>query len=253
MLDDSPLIMYRQGQDGKHWLTTLGFPALQLPLVVANQRRVATYVLSYISTRLLAYDNIPFVLKLHSSSANEDIWINLELETAAISEQMLGFVADDLFLTPRPYGEWAGSYDQWIYMLACKLGMEDAPKPATQLSYGHALQKAIVVSRQKVPDLRQAFAQHDEYVPLYLKIVLLNNKKQKHFVWVKPLVWTEQKLKVVLVSEPFDCDDYWLGQELEIPEAYIVDYCLTDDLQHFADNTLTHKVAEDYGVMHYHF
>ena len=75
MLDDSPLIMYRQNQDGKHWLTTLSFPALQLPLVAANQRRVATFVLSCISTRLLDYDNIPFVLKLHSSLTNEDIWI----------------------------------------------------------------------------------------------------------------------------------------------------------------------------------
>ncbi len=254
MLHDNPLIMYRQSQDGKHWLTTLGFPALQLPLVAANQRRVATYVLSCISRQLLAYDNIPLVLKLNNTQSNEEICINLELEPAAITEQMIGFVADDLFLTPRPQNGWAGNYDQWIYVLAKKLGMDDAPKPASQSSYELALQKAIMLIRQKIPYLRESFNQGFNEWTLYFKVALLNNYKEKIFVWAKPINWDKaNKVKVKLMSEPYNSDDYWLGQELEVPESYIIDYCLTEDINHFSDNTATYRVAEDYGVVHCHF
>ena len=55
------------------------------------------------------------------------------------------------------------------------------------------------------------------------------------------------------MSEPYNSDDYWLGQELEVLESYIIDYCLTDDISHFNDNTATYRVAQDYGVVHCHF
>lgn len=257
MLEHKPLIMYRQNKEGKHWLTTLGFPPLQLALVAANQRRVATFVLSHISKKLLERNDVPVVLNLGKSTdftKKEDIYIQLELEPPALKEDDFGFIADELYLTPRPMGYWAGTYEQWIFMLARKLGMEDAPKPASQSSYDFALQKAIMLARQKIPYLKESFNQGFEEWELYFKVALLNNNRETNFVWAKPISWNKaNKVKVKLMSEPYNSDDYWLGQELEVPESYIIDYCLTEDISQFSDNTATYRVAEDYGVIHCHF
>ena len=135
MLENQSLIMYRQNAEGSHWLTTLGFPPLQLPLVAANQRRVASFVLSEINHKLTQDTNIPAVINLGEKlGKKQDIYVQLELEPPAIKEDYLDGIIDELYLTPRPMGYWAGSYDQWVFSVAKKLGMSDAPKPAPKIT-----------------------------------------------------------------------------------------------------------------------
>jgi hypothetical protein len=263
MYQEKSLIMYRQTQEGKHWLTTLGFPPIQLPPVAANQRRVATFVTSVISAKLLVCEKIPDTLYLKvddaisyganlSSLGSHGVSLKLDFEKAAVKEND-DFYTDEFFITPRPVGKWVNTYDDWVFMIARKLGMNDAPKPAGRETYELALAKVIDSVRKNLCKVREMYLQGLNTWNLYLKVGLLNNQQKVEYVWLKPLDWKNPNyVKAIIMSDPYDCDDYWLGQELHIPVAHLVDYCISNDSEHFVDSSLTRRVADDYGLMMTH-
>ena len=240
MYQEKSLILYRKTPEGRHWLTTLGSPAVQLPPVAANQRRVATFITSVISSKLSGCNHIPDSLYLRaedaiSYGANKQmlgmsgVWIKLGVEKPAIGE-LDDFYSDESFITPRPMTSWGDSYDDWVFMVAKKLGMTDAPRPADQKSYTAAFEQAVSMVRNKTSKIREIFLQGLTSWGLYLKVGFLNNRQELEYVWLKPLDWHDPKsIRAVIMSDPYDCDDYWLGQELKVPVMSIVDYCISSD------------------------
>lgn len=264
MYQEKPIVMYARNYDGRHWLTTLAFPPLQIAPVAANHCRVAYFLATVISSKLLhCGDKVPEVLRLTRADvrnaqiaagpdANGDeageVFIRLVFESAA-SSRLSSLQCDERFLTPRPTDDWQGSYDQWIFTIARQLGMSDAPAPADQASYKSALALAIDLVRQKIPDLRELYIQGLSEWRLRFKVGLLNNFHDLEYVWVQPLDWSDIDNVVCMIeSEPHNCDGYWSGQVLRVPVSNLVDYSLSDKSEQVVESGVTQQIAEDYGI-----
>jgi hypothetical protein len=57
MYTEKPLVMYSKNHDGRHWLTTLEFPPIQIAPVAANHCRVAYFLATLISSKLIKYES----------------------------------------------------------------------------------------------------------------------------------------------------------------------------------------------------
>lgn len=262
MSPDKPLFMYSRNHDGRHWLTTLALPPLQIAPVAANHCRVAYFLATIISSKLGQCDNkFPEVLSLtrddvRAASAligqhaeleegQNEVLVRLVFESAA-SNQLDGVAHDERFLTPRPMEDWQGTYDQWIFTIARQLGI-NAPTPADKESYQVALATAMQKVRQKIPDLRQMYLQGMDEWKLRFKVGVINNSNDTVFLWLQPLDWSDEEQVVCMIeSEPFDCDNYWMGRILRVPVSNLVDYAISNDA-HLIEQGILHQIEEDYG------
>lgn len=268
MSSNKPLFMYSRNDEGRHWLTTLALPPLQIAPVAANHCRVAYFLATMISSKLAQYqDNMPTVVCLTHEDVrvaaavlgqdtdleetNNEVMVRLVLEGAA-SNQLDGVELVERFITPRPMEDWEGTYDQWIFTVARQLGI-NAPAPADKESYQSALDAVLQKVRQKIPDLRQMYLQGMDEWKLRFKLALHNNRNDIIFVWLQPLDWSDEAEVVCMIeSEPFDCDDYWQGRILRVPVSNLVDYSISSDA-HLIEQGILHQVEEDYGrkLSHY--
>lgn len=268
MTPNKPLFMYSRNQEGRHWLTTLASPPLQIAPVAANHCRVAYFLATIVSTKLGQYqDTLPTSLCLThddvrvaaailgqetdlEETANQ-VMVRLVFEGAA-SDQLDGVELVEQFITPRPMEDWQGSYDEWIFTVARQLGI-NAPAPASKESYQNALQAVLQRVRQKIPDLRDMYLQGMDEWKLRFKMALRNNKNDIVFVWLQPLDWSDADEVVCMIeSEPFDCDDYWQGRVLPVPVSELMDYSISRDAD-LIEQGILHQVEEDYGrkLSHY--
>jgi len=271
MYTEKPLVMYSKNHDGRHWLTTLEFPPIQIAPVAANHCRVAYFLATLISSKLIKYESkIPKIIsftredvfassalvdtfpELDSSQKNDMLMMQLVFEGAASKHEDDIGRNQELFLTPRPMPDWQGSYDEWIYTIARQLGV-NAPVPADESHYYVALSEAVNKVREKIPDIRSFYLQGMNEWVLRLKVGLLNNHGALIYVWIRPTDWsTVDQVVCVIESEPYDCDDYWVGRVIRVPVSNLVDYSISTHDAHCIDAGQTHYVDEDYGVQLIH-
>ncbi len=267
MYPEKPLVIYSKNHDGRHWLTTLEFPPLQIAPVAANHCRVAYFLATLISSKLITYENnIPMTLSLTRNdvaasrvlaesfpeqidhgSITDELKIRLVFEDAASQHENDIGRNQELFLTPRPMLDWQGSYDEWIYTLARQLGI-NAPEPADEEHYYVALNTAIQTVREKIPNIRDLFLEGTNEWKLRLKVGLLNNSGELSYVWLRPMDWSVvDQVVCEIESEPYDCDDFWVGRVLRVPVSNLVDYSISTQDAHCIDAGQTRIVDEDYG------
>jgi hypothetical protein len=148
--------------------------------------------------------------------------------------------------------DWQGTYDQWIYSIARQLGV-NAPEPAEEDHYYEALNVAIQKVREKIPNIRDFYLQGMNEWKLRLKVGLLNNSGDLTYVWLRPVDWsTVDQVVCEIESEPYDCDDFWIGRVLRVPVSNLVDYSISTQDAYCIDAGQTHIVDEDYGVQIIH-
>ena len=272
MYQEKPLVIYSKNHDGRHWLTTLEFPPIQIAPVAANHCRVAYFLATLISSKLITYENnIPMTLSLtrndvsasrvlaesfpepvDHSLVTDELMIRLVFEGAASQHENDIGRTQELFLTPRPMPEWQGTYDQWIYTIARQLGI-NAPEPADEKHYYVALNTAIQKVREKIPNIRNLYLGGTNEWKLRLKVGLLNNSGELTYVWLRPMDWSVvDQVVCEIESEPYDCDDFWIGRVLRVPVSNLVDYSISTQDAHLIDAGQTHVVDEDYGVQIIH-
>ncbi len=271
MYQEKPIVMHSKNYDGRHWLTTLDFPPIQIAPVAPNHCRVAYFLANLISSKLIKYDNvIPKILsltrddvsaskvlagafpELEDNQKNNMLMVQLVFEGAASRHETDVGRNQEFFLTPRPMPDWTGTYDQWIYTIARMLGV-NAPEAASEDNYYVALETAIQKVREKIPNIRQFYLEGMNEWKLRLKVGLLNNHGVHTYVWLRPTDWSNvDQVVCVIESEPYDCDDYWMGRVLRVPVSNLVDYSISTQDAKCIDAGHTHYVDEDYGMQIIH-
>ncbi len=100
MLFNKPMVLHSKQADGRHWLTTIDMPPLQIWPVAENHCRVGHFLATLISAKLGSLkSDIPEVAMKGPEGSEDE------------SEQ-----DDDppQFITPQPPLDWTGDYDKWI-------------------------------------------------------------------------------------------------------------------------------------------
>lgn len=129
----------------------------------------------------------------------------------------------------------------------------NAPEPAGEEQYYVALNTAIKKVREKIPNIRDLYRQGTNEWLLHLKVGLLNNNGELTYVWLRPLDWSDvDQVLCEIESEPYDCDDYWIGRVLRVPVSNLVDYSISTQDAHLIDAGQTRIVEEDYGLQIIH-
>lgn len=262
---DQLLVMHSQQKDGRHWLTTLEYPPLQIWPVSNNLCRVGHALATLISSKLSTYADTPSDIELHSADLRDvsslaDRYPDSIATGGRVSIRLVKMrgpsgVSDDetdsesLFVTPQPPSDWAASYDQWIVSVSRKLGI-DAPEPAGQEGYERAMKGAADILAQRIPTLRKKFLEGMEGLQLGLKIGISTRSGGIEYVWIRPTSWTNPEvLTAVVESEPSDCDGYVYGQTMSVPCTDLIDYAIGSETSGLVDPGLTHRIAEDYGLV----
>ncbi len=275
MFFDEPMILHSVRDDGRHWLTSMDLPPLQILPAEGNQCRVAHSLALLLSAKLSDEEaqeelDLPCELALTCADlervpALEDrfrpervredgVRIRLELWPAPEDEE--GDAEDEggeedqaMFITPVPPPGWTAGYDQWLFETTAALGMEPpAPQPAS--SYEAAFSAAVARARQHLPELRARFLAAMDGLNLGLKTGLKTDSGGIEYVWVRPVAWPEpDTLTCILESEPDDCAAYRLGQQLTLRTADIADYGIGSEDAGLVDPGYTQRIAEDYGLL----
>lgn len=265
MFFDQPQIFHSQREDGRHWLTSMDFPPLQILPVAGNQCRVAHALAMLLCARLAAAElELPCELTLtradleaapdfaHRYNAlrvrREGVPLRLEMRGGPGREPGDEAADDDVeFITPVPPAGWPGSYDQWLYQATSALGMEP-PEPMPHSAYARALADAIAQARNEIPALRQRFLQGMDGLNLGLKIGLKTGAGGTEYVWTRPIDWSDPDMLIcILESQPYECEGYEIGQRLALPLGDIVDYGIGSEEAGLVEPGYTQRIAEDYG------
>lgn len=281
MFFDEPMILHSSRKDGRHWLTSMDLPPLQILPVEGNQCRVAHTLALLLSAKLddeEAEQEIDLPCELTLSRADlehapeladrfrpdlvrpEGVRIRLELWPAPEDAEEAandGDYTEDagegedaaMFITPVPPPAWEGGYDQWLFETTAALGMEPpAPQPAS--SYPAAFAEAVARAGQRLPELRTRFLEGMDGLNLGLKTGLATDGGGVEYVWVRPVAWPEpDTLTCILESAPEDCAGYHLGQELTLRTEDITDYGIGSEDAGLVDPGFTQRIAEDYGLV----
>jgi uncharacterized protein YegJ (DUF2314 family) len=275
MFFDEPMILHSTTDDGRHWLTSMDLPPLQILPVEGNQCRVAHSLALLLSAKLSDEEaqeglDLPCELTLtrkdlEEAPALEDrfrpdrvreegVRIHLELWAAPEGEEGDANDGGDeedeaMFITPVPPPDWAGGYDQWLFETTAALGMEPPP-PLPASSYEAAFSAAVARARQRLPELRAHFLEGMDGLNLGLKTGLATDSGGIEYVWVRPVAWpAPDTLTCVLESEPEDCAAYQLGQQLTLRADDIADYAIGSEDAGLVDPGYTQRIAEDYGLI----
>ena len=152
-------------------------------------------------------------------------------------------------MTPLPPADWVGEYDAWIHAIGRRLGI-DVPPPRGIESYERELADVIAEAQRRLPGIRKRFQDGLGELRLGLKIGLPTRDGGKEFVWVSPLEWRgDGAVSCRLESDPHDCDGFSQGQQLTIAESDIADYVIGSETTGVVDPGLSHRIAENYGLI----
>lgn len=269
MFFEQPMIIHSQRADGRHWLTSIDFPPLQILPIEGNQCRVGYSLALLVSSCISKLDsnslnelciikddliNTPdFEHRFDIEKvSNEEILLNLEMKPAPLSDGTEDENYDDVeFITLLPPKDYKGTYDQWIFDITLALGMEP-PIPMNMESYDEVMNQAIKKVKVKIPELRDRFLSGLNGLNMGLKIALSTDSGGKEYVWVTPTNWdNEREIMSILESEPYECSKYIYGQELQISIDDILDYVLGSEEGGLVEPGFTQQIAEDYGVVVY--
>jgi hypothetical protein len=257
---------------GRHWLTTLNQPPLQLGPVAANHLRVGSFLLRILTPRLSAADHAPDELVLTRADVTRDVQprtgypeiadpprpvrVRFELHPGPgyPLELLQSAGADEIpadeetqFFTPLPPIDWPGSFDDWIADAGRALGF-DAPPPLGPETYHQVFADAIAEVQRRLPGIREQFRNAMPGVILALKIGLPTRAGGTEYVWLIAESWGDDgKITATLDSSPHDCEGYASGQRVTIPASEIVDYMIGGTEAGPFDPGLTQRIAEDYG------
>jgi uncharacterized protein YegJ (DUF2314 family) len=240
---------------------------MQIPPVSSNHCRVGHSLALAISSKLSNEEfDLPCDIKItlqdlesmggfenrysKDEISKEGIVVHLKLDQALSEGDEEEFMDEDVeFITVSPPASFEGGYDQWVYETSKALGF-NPPRPNTMDSYDAALEEAVMDTQSKLSSIRERFVSGLNGLNLGLKIGLDTSAGGKEFVWVRPIKWDDNKsLKVVLECQPYDCDGYNYGDELEINESDITDYGIGSEEAGLVEHGASQQVAEDYGLI----
>jgi hypothetical protein len=268
MLFDKPMILHSKQTDGRHWLTTLDMPPLQIWPVAPNHCRVGHFLATLISAKLASLDgDVPEEITLSRADVASVASLSShypELETGAGEVRIRlatmkgpdGTEGDEeedddppQFITPQPTPGWTSSYDKWIVDIGRRLGI-DVPEPSDEKGYEKAMANAAADLRQRLPALRRRFLAGMDGLNLGFKVGLATRKGGKEYVWVRPTDWKKENTVVcVLESQPRDCEGFKLGQTLSLSAGELLDYAIGSPSAGVVERGLTQRIAEDYGLV----
>jgi uncharacterized protein YegJ (DUF2314 family) len=153
------------------------------------------------------------------------------------------------FLTAMPHGEWTGSYDEWVFEVAVRLGLDPSPAAAED-GYDHEMDAAYAELQDKLPGLRDRYLRGLDGLSLALKVALKTASDGVEWCWVLPMSWDDpQTVVATLDSEPCDCPGHKAGDELRISPDDLIDYMIGSDDAGTVEAGRTDRIAEDYGVV----
>jgi hypothetical protein len=249
-------ILHSATAAGRHWLTSMTLPPLQLLPVAPNHCRIGSALIRALAERIdddASLDRVDLggaivALAMRPAPHGE----GEEEEPAAIDEGEREEDEDDpsMFLTPQPPPDWRGSYDEWIASLADLLGLDPPAIDPDGSGYERALQDATQALATRLPALRARFLAGMEGLNLGFKFGLPTRRGGTEFVWLQPTDWSDAtRIRGILQSRPHDCKGFRLGQAIEIATADLVDYAIGSETAGLVESGPTQRVAEDYGLV----
>ena len=264
---DEPVVLHSQNEDGRHWLTIVEMPSIQLWPVAANHCRVGHFLAKIIVAKLARLEAEPFELMLTRADVAEvrslasfpeldgeaaDVHLVLRYEPEPDSNDSESEGRDDVpyFLTPQPPDNWSSGYDAWITFAGRALGM-DAPEPILDPTcYEQELAAATTAFQRKIPDLRTRFLAGLGSLKLGLKVGLATRFGGMEYVWVRPVNWhNNASVKCILESQPRNCKGYKYGQELVLGPSQFLDYLIGSETTGIVERGGTQRIAENYGLI----
>jgi hypothetical protein len=267
MFFDQPMVLHSIQPDGRHWLTTVDMPPLQILPVAPNHCRVGHFLANLISAKLATFkDSIPGQLTLTREDVAKVPSLSRypEFETGAAEVRMRlvmmkGAVEseDDAdededgpveFVTPQSPKDWKGDYDTWIMTIGRSLGV-DVHEPDLKNSCDKAMADAAAEVQRRLPSIRERFLGGMDGLNLGLKVGLTTRQGGKEYVWVRPTDWKDANaLECVLENQPRACEGYKRGQTMTLPMRELFDYAIGSEAKGLIDPGLTQRIAEDYGL-----
>ena len=266
MFFSTPMILHSRQPDGRHWLTSMDIPPLQIWPVATNHCRAGHFLATLVTSRLSDLEGkVPKEIKLSRTdvAATDTLakrYPELAEEAGEVQVRLASKPAPELsgeaaeeeemeFVTPQPPKNWKHTYDAWIRFACRSLGM-DVPPACGPEGYDHAMAEAARAAQKLLPSLRKRFMAGMEGLNLGFKIALTTRRRGKEYVWVRPTNWRNAAtIDCVLESQPHDCKGYKLGQKLHVQTADVLDYCVGSEKAGVVEAGFTQRIAEDYGLM----
>ena len=264
MFFDKPMVLQSKQADGRHWLTTLDMPPLQIWPVAPNHCRVGHFLATLISAKLAGLKGtIPKEITLSradlaSVTSLSRRYPELKTEAGEVRIRLVAMKGPEgdekeadqpQFITPQPASDWTNGYDKWIVNIGRRLGV-DVPEPGDEKGYEKAMANAADDLQQRLPSLRRRFLAGLDGLNLGFKVGLTTRKGGKEYVWVRPTDWKqEDTVLCVLESQPRDCKGHKLGQKLSLSVGELLDYAIGSPGAGVVEPGLTQRIAEDYGLV----
>ena len=265
MLFNEPMVLHSERDDGRHWLTTMDYPPLQIWPVARNHCRVGHFLATLIAAKLADQQDVPAELVLTPEDVGSvarfsgrfpdlkddlgPVTLRLVLQKGPPEEEEEADEDAPEFLTPQPPSDWDGDYDNWIRLIGRRLGV-DVPHPDSDGSHEQALEAASQEARRRLPGVRQKFVAGMGDLNLAFKVGLATRAGGKEYVWVSPLDWSaEDKVVCRLDSQPRDCKGYKAGQKLSLGVEDVFDYVIGSEDAGIVEGGITQRIAEDYGLV----
>jgi hypothetical protein len=261
---EQPMILQSKQADGRHWLTTLDVPPLQIWPVAPNHCRVGQFLARLISAKLANLKSgVPEVITLNREdvAAYKTLARYAELKAGGAEVQVRlvmmngpGDAVTDLeegeesqFVTPQPPLGWESDYDTWIMTIGRSLGVA-VPTADRENEFERVLAGAAAEVQRRLPSIRERFVAGMDGLNLGLKVGLTTRQGAKEYVWVRPTNWQDENALVcVLESQPRACEGYKRGQTLSVAMRELFDYAIGSETTGLIDPGLTQRIAEDYG------
>jgi hypothetical protein len=241
------------GDEGRHWLTIASEPPLQVGPVARNHCRIGVAILRAAweaLDRLPKGKAVPAAVDLRSGSKR--VRVNLPLAQArwrGEREEPPEDPGETWFFTPLPLGPWSGTYDEWLFAIAQKLGLDPSPA-AGEGGYEREMDAAYAEVQSKLPELRARYLAGLDGLELAFKVALETASDGIEWCWVLPASWQDPAtLVATLESEPHDVPGRKSGDELTIAVADLVDYIIGSPSAGTVEAGRTQRIAEDYGVV----
>ncbi|MDB6057137.1 MAG: hypothetical protein JWO95_981 [Verrucomicrobiales bacterium] len=265
MFFDQPMILQSKQADGRHWLTTLDVPPLQIWPVAPNHCRVGQFLARLISAKLaslksgvpeemtLTRDDVTGLKALaryaELKAGEAEVRVRLVMMNGpadAVTE--LEEDEDSKFVTPQPPLGWESDYDTWIMTIGRNLGVA-VPTADCENEFERAMAGAAAEVQRRLPSIRERFVAGMQGLNLGLKVGLTTRQGDKEYVWVRPTDWQDENALVcVLESQPRACEGYKRGQTLNLAMGELFDYAIGSEAG-LIDPGLTQRIAEDYGLV----
>jgi hypothetical protein len=250
-----PRILHSTGWGGgRHWLTIESEPPLQVGPVAPNHCRVGVKILRSLYDALDRLDRgepVPEAIDLEVLPRGRVV-VALPLAPArwqGIGEEPPDDEDETQFLTPMPVGKWTGSYDEWIFDVATRLGL-DPSAPADEHGYEREMDAAHEDMQARLPGLRERYLAGLDGLELAFKVALETESGGVEWCWVLPSSWDDpHAIVATLESEPHDCPGRKAGDTLRIATEDVVDYYIGSEACGTVEAGRTDRIAEDYGVV----